>query len=138
MPTGCTGRWPDYTKKFLWQAFTGAYEIGYTTEVALLCRSKLWPVIILITLKVFFAFSFPRNWIKGNGYPEGIDRNMKLSKRDKEHVKRLYGPSRLSGNPSGKNMSNVSMDLPDSLETHQVRFNKKSSQQDFCSNAPLC
>ena len=43
MPTGCTGRWPDYTMKFLWQAFTGAYEIGCNKEVALLYRSKLWP-----------------------------------------------------------------------------------------------
>ncbi len=45
--------------------------------------------------------SFPREWIKGSGYPDGIDRNTQLSKRDKEHVKRLYGPSRLSGVPSG-------------------------------------
>ncbi len=36
--------------------------------------------------------SFPRSWIKGNGYPNGIDRNDQLSERDKEHVKRLYGP----------------------------------------------
>ena len=43
---------------------------------------------------------FPREWIKGDGYPEGIGRNEELSKRDKEHVKRLYGPSRLSGTPS--------------------------------------
>ena len=44
--------------------------------------------------------SFPREWIKGDGYPEGIGRNEELSERDKEHVKRLYGPSRLSGVPS--------------------------------------
>ena len=36
--------------------------------------------------------SFPRSWIKGKGYPNGIDRNDELSERDKEHVKRLYGP----------------------------------------------
>ena len=40
--------------------------------------------------------SFPREWIKGNGYPTGIDRNTELSSRDKEHVKRLYGPPRIS------------------------------------------
>lgn len=40
--------------------------------------------------------SFPRAWIKGNGYPDGIDRNTELSARDKEHVKRLYGPPRMS------------------------------------------
>jgi hypothetical protein len=51
---------------------------------------------------LIYGCSFPRNWIKGKGYPEGIDRNMTLSKRDKEHVKRLYGPSRLSGSPSGE------------------------------------
>lgn len=45
---------------------------------------------------------FPREWIKGDGYPEGIGRNEELSERDKEHVKRLYGPSRLSNpNPGG-------------------------------------
>ena len=43
---------------------------------------------------------FPREWIKGDGYPEGIGRNEELSARDKEHVKRLYGPSRLSNVPS--------------------------------------
>lgn len=39
--------------------------------------------------------SFPREWIKGDGYPEGIGRNEELSERDKEHVKRLYGPPRV-------------------------------------------
>ena len=43
---------------------------------------------------------FPREWIKGDGYPDGIGRNDELSERDKEHVKRLYGPSRLSGSPN--------------------------------------
>lgn len=46
------------------------------------------------------AFRFPREWIKGDGYPDGIGRNDELSERDKEHVKRLYGPSRLPGAPS--------------------------------------
>ena len=45
---------------------------------------------------------FPREWVKGDGYPDGIGRNEELSDRDKEHVKRLYGPSRLSNpNPGG-------------------------------------
>ena len=45
--------------------------------------------------------SFPREWIKGDEYPAGIDRNMELSPRDKEHVRRLYGPPRVSpGNKS--------------------------------------
>jgi hypothetical protein len=54
----------------------------------------------LYDAKSIMHYSFPRNWIKGDGYPDGIDRNTQLSRRDKEHVKRLYGPSRLSGNPS--------------------------------------
>jgi hypothetical protein len=41
-------------------------------------------------------YSFPREWIKGDGYPTGIDRNTELSPRDKEHVRRLYGPPRIS------------------------------------------
>ena len=43
-----------------------------------------------------WAHSFPREWIKGDGYPAGIDRNTELSPRDKEHVRRLYGPPRIS------------------------------------------
>ena len=46
-----------------------------------------------------FDYRFPREWIKGDGYPDGIGRNDELSQRDKEHVKRLYGPSRLTGSP---------------------------------------
>ena len=38
--------------------------------------------------------SFPRGWIEGKGYPDGIQRNEELSPRDKEQVKRLYGPPR--------------------------------------------
>ena len=48
-----------------------------------------------------YTYRFPREWIKGDGYPEGIGRNEELSERDKEHVKRLYGPSRLSSVPGG-------------------------------------
>ena len=32
----------------------------------------------------------PRSWIKGDGYPNGIDRNDELSERDKKHVRKLY------------------------------------------------
>jgi hypothetical protein len=46
--------------------------------------------------KSIMHYSFPREWIKGNGYPEGIGRNEELSPRDKEHVRRLYGPPRIS------------------------------------------
>ena len=42
-------------------------------------------------------FSFPREWIKGEGHPNGIGRNEELSERDKEHIKRLYGPPRTVG-----------------------------------------
>ena len=43
------------------------------------------------------GFSFPRELIKGDGYPAGFDRNMELSPQDnKEHVRRLYGPPRIS------------------------------------------
>ena len=40
--------------------------------------------------------SFPLEWIKGDGYPDGIERNDELSERDKEHIRRLYGPPRSS------------------------------------------
>ena len=47
-----------------------------------------------LSLLLLFSLdsSFPREWIKGSGYPDGIQRNEELSPRDKEHVKRLYGP----------------------------------------------
>ncbi len=41
---------------------------------------------------ILLFYSFPHAWIKGDGYPNGIDRNDELSERDKEHVRRLYGP----------------------------------------------
>ncbi|XP_064399570.1 zinc metalloproteinase nas-14-like [Halichondria panicea] len=46
----------------------------------------------LYDAKSIMHYSFPRSWIKGKGYPNGIDRNDELSERDKEHIKRLYGP----------------------------------------------
>lgn len=50
----------------------------------------------LYDAKSIMHYSFPREWIKGDGYPEGIARNDELSPRDKEHVRRLYGPPRIS------------------------------------------
>ena len=82
------------------------------------CSEWLWfPLMRFILLQ---PRSFPQKWIKGDGYPNGIDRNTELSARDKEHVRRLYGPPRLT--PGGK--SGPSPPAPQQPE--------KSEVQDVC------
>ena len=61
---------------------------GEKTEDRNIISSPFLSLLLLSSLDS----SFPREWIKGSGYPDGIQRNEELSPRDKEHVKRLYGP----------------------------------------------
>ena len=44
-----------------------------------------------------FWYSFPPEWIKGDGFPRGIEKNDELSEIDKVHVRKLYGPPRPHG-----------------------------------------
>lgn len=45
-------------------------------------------------------FSFPPDWIKGDRFPRGIERNDDLSPQDIVHIRKLYGPPR--GQPGGR------------------------------------
>ena len=45
----------------------------------------------------FHTHSFPPEWIKGDGFPRGIEQNTELSDLDKTHVRKLYGPPRPHG-----------------------------------------
>ena len=44
-----------------------------------------------------FLYSFPPDWIKGDGFPRGIEKNEEISELDKIHVRKLYGPPRPHG-----------------------------------------
>lgn len=44
--------------------------------------------------KSIMHFSFPAEWIKGNGTPLEIERNEELSDQDKSFIRKLYGPPR--------------------------------------------
>ena len=47
-------------------------------------------------------YSFPPNWIKGDHFPRGIEKNEELSERDKMHIVKLYGPPRPTGDSGGE------------------------------------
>ena len=68
-------------------------------------------------------YSFPAEWIKGNGTPREIERNEELSDLDKKFIKHLYGPPRTSPPELNTGLINETAIIPRTGPSTYVMFN---------------